>query len=437
MWRILSKEQWSWCLYDWANSAFITTIVVAFYPVFFKSVWCAQTSHVESNARLSIANSITAGVVALTAPVLGAIADCRNTRKAFLLGFAFTGAFMSIVLSTIGTQGWLLASIIFIAAGICFSGANVFYDSLLVDVAPQQHRSFISTFGYALGYLGGGILLTLNVWMTTSPETFGLTSRSQAVRASFICVGIWWMVFTIPLILWVKERMNYHSHHTNATHLWRLDVLNGIRQLGSTFRSIRHLKTVGLFLGAYWLYMDGVGTIQRMSIAYGMSIGFNTGNLIMALLITQFIGFPSAVVFGWIATRMGDRVCIFAAIGVYIAITVWGAFMHHVYEFYILAAVVGTVQGGLQALSRSFYARIIPADKSGEFFGFYNLIHKASAILGPVLMGGIGVFIQALGATSQQAIRISILSVSVLFITGGILFFFVNEHDGKTERIHT
>jgi UMF1 family MFS transporter len=421
-------------MYDWANSAYITTVVVALYPVFFKQFWCAGSADVVSNARLSAANSITALCVAVAAPVLGAIADCRRSRTAFLVGFALTGAAMSLVLSTIGAQQWLVASVVFVIAGIGFAGANSFYDSLLVDVAPEKDVAFISTLGYSLGYLGGGILLALNVWMTTAPQRFGLASTEQAVRVSFITVGIWWMVFTIPLVLWVKEK--YHARTQVPVASLARSVAAGTAQLVDTFRKVRHLKTVGLFLCAYWLYMDGVGTVQRMSVAYGMSIGFDTADLIMALLITQFVGFPSAVGFGLLARRIGDRVCMYIAIGIYIALTIWGACMQHVYEFYVLAAVVGLVQGGLQALSRSFYARIIPPERAGEFFGFYNMVHKASAIIGPVLMGGVGLLVQALGASAHQAVRVSILSVSVLFIAGGVVFSFVKEGEGRRHRAY-
>jgi UMF1 family MFS transporter len=242
-----------------------------------------------------------------------------------------------------------------------------------------------------------------------------------------VTVGIWWFLFSIPLLLFVKEP--YQERETSAGGA----VREGFEQLRGTFREIRHLKMIGLFLGAYWLYIDGVDTIIRMAVDYGMSIGFETADLLKALLITQFIGFPAALGFGFLGERIGTKRAIFLAIAIYLFVTLWGATMNDKREFYLLAMMVGLVQGGIQALSRSFYARIIPASRSAEYFGFYNMIGKFSVVLGPLLIGATAILAQSMGYADHMASRIGIAAVALLFIAGGILFFFVDEERGKRE----
>ncbi|MDZ7697656.1 MAG: MFS transporter [Deltaproteobacteria bacterium] len=285
----------------------------------------------------------------------------------------------------------------------------------------------VSALGFSFGYLGGGILFAVNVWMTLSPATFGFAGAGEAVQFSFLTVGIWWAVFSIPLFLFVKEP-RYHQPTADES-----PGLAGFRQLQNTFREIRHLKTIFLFLLAYWLYIDGVDTVIRMAVDYGMSIGLASKHLMVALLITQFVGFPSAIGFGYMGERIGAKQAIFVAISVYLIVSIWAAFMDTSTEFYILAIIVGLVQGGIQAMSRSFYARIIPVHKSGEYFGFYNMLGKFSAIMGPVLMGGVGLFIRSFGVSSTLASRISITSIAIFFIAGGILLTFVDEKRGREE----
>jgi len=241
-------------------------------------------------------------------------------------------------------------------------------------------------------------------------------------------VGLWWALFSIPIFLFVPEPGEKDARAKDG-----LPVKAGFRQLVHTFREVRHLKTIFLFLLAYWLYIDGVNTIIRMAVDYGISIGFETSDLISALLITQFVGFPAALAFGFLGRKFGTKPAIFLAIMVYLFVSIWAAFIKSSMEFYVLAIIVGLVQGGIQALSRSYYARLIPKSKSAEYFGFYNMVGKFSAIIGPVLMGGTGLFIRSLGYGSHTASRVSIASVAVFFIAGGILFYFVNEESGKQD----
>jgi UMF1 family MFS transporter len=286
---------------------------------------------------------------------------------------------------------------------------------------------FVSALGFSLGYLGGGILFAGNVWMTLSPKTFGLASAGEAVKFSFLSVGIWWALFSVPIFLFVKEPANGQS--TPGVNVVRA----GFSQLKETFQEIRHLKTIFLFLLAYWLYIDGVDTVIRMAVDYGISIGFQDRDLILAILITQFVGFPCAIGFGYLGGKIGTKRAIFLAISVYLFVSIWGAFLQSKNEFFMLAVIIGFVQGGIQALSRSYYARIIPIDKSAEYFGFYNMIGKFAAVIGPVLVGGVGLLVRHMGYSSNVASRTSITSISLLFITGGILFYFVNEEKGREE----
>lgn len=410
------KKVISWAFYDWANSAFATTVMAGFFPVFFKKYWGTGTEVTLSTFRLGAANSIASLIIVLIAPVLGAIADKGGGRKKFLLFFAMMGIVMTGSLYFVAEGNWAFAILLYVCGVIGFSGGNIFYDSLLIDIASKQKVDFVSALGFALGYLGGGILFAFNVFMTLNPELFGLKEQSEAIRISFISVAIWWAVFSVPIFLFVKE-----PGGKDYSRGWQA-IGGGLRQLRITFKEIRQLRVVFIFLLGYWLYIDGVDTIVRMAVDYGLSLGFDANGLIVALLITQFIGFPSAIVFGKIGEKLGPKTGIFVGIGVYIFVTTWAFFMTRQAEFYALAVAIGLVQGGVQSLSRSFYTRIIPANKSAEFFGFYNMLGKFAAVIGPVLMGWIGV---VFGDP-----RMGILSIILLFISGGTLLYFVNEKEG-------
>jgi UMF1 family MFS transporter len=423
----LKKEILGWAMYDWANSAFATTIMAGFFPLFFKQYWSAGVDATMSTARLGLANSIAGTTVALLAPVLGAIADKGTAKKRFLLFFACTGVVMTSSLYMVSQGNWPAAIALYVFAIIGFSGGNIFYDSLITSVASEKKLDSVSSFGFGLGYLGGGILFALNVWMTLKPGSFGFADTGAAVRFSFLTVGVWWAVFSVPLLLFVKEPEN------KKVRDGRNAVRAGLTQLTNTFHEIRHLKTIFLFLLAYWLYIDGVDTIIVMAVDYGISIGLQATDLIVALLVTQFVGFPSAIGFGFLGSRIGTKRAVLIAISVYLFVSVWGAFMQSKSEFYILAVVVGLVQGGVQALSRSFYARIIPVEKSAEYFGFYNMIGKFATVLGPVFMGGTGLLVRAMGYSSSIATRASITALSIFFIIGGLLLYFVNEEKGREE----
>jgi len=414
---IFNRQVLSWALYDWANSAFATAVLAGFFPLFFKEFWSSDLTATESTFQLGLANSLASTVIVILAPVLGAMADVGGVRKRLLLLFALLGICMTAGLYFVAQgQAWL-ALALFTLASIGFSGSIVFYDSLIVSVTEDQHYDVVSAYGYALGYLGGGLLFTATVAMTLWPELFGLASAAVAVQISFICVSVWWLVFTIPLLMFVPEQRK--SGHLNAVAV----IKGGFQQLFASFQKVRRLRYVFLFLLAYWLYIDGVDTIVRMAVDYGMALGFSPNNLITALLITQYIGFPSAIAFGFLGKRIGAKTAILICIGIYFAVTVWAYRMDSIEEFYVLAIVIGLVQGGVQALSRSLYARLIPPNKSAEFFGFYNMLGKFAAILGPLMVGIVGML------TDNS--RLAILSISILFISGGVLLYFVNVEAGQ------
>jgi UMF1 family MFS transporter len=401
----------SWALYDWANSAFATVMLAGFFPIFFRDVWSAGEASSNITFRLGLANSIASLVIVAFGPVLGAIADRGGARKRFLLAFLALGVTMTGALTWVAMGRWEVALVLFVLSTVGFLGANVFYDALIVSITSEDRYDVVSALGYALGYLGGGVLFAGCVAMTLWPARFGLAGAEQAVRLSFLLTAVWWAVFAIPLFLFVRER-----DAASGTNLVGA-VRGGLSQLAATFREIRSLRMVILFLLAYWLYIDGVDTIIRMAVDYGMALGFGRNGLILALLITQFVGFPAAIAFGRIGARLGAKTGILIGISVYVLVTVWAYFMDSSWEFYALAITIGLVQGGVQALSRSYYARLIPPEKSAEFFGFYNMLGKFAAVVGPALMGFVGV------VTGNP--RLAILSILVLFVGGGTLLLFV------------
>jgi MFS transporter, UMF1 family len=391
--------------------------MAGFFPVFFKEYWSIGVEATVSTFRLGLANSLGSIVIVLLAPILGAIADRGGAKKRFLLFFTAMGVVMTGGLYFVAQGDWVLAVVLYALATIGFSGGNVFYDALLVDVVGPRKVDYVSALGYAYGYLGGGLLFALNVWMTLAPATFGLAGPDAAVRLSFLTVAVWWAVFCVPLFVFVREPRAAERVGARAA------LTGGLRQLVGTLRKLRRLKVVALFLVAYWFYIDGVDTVVRMAVDYGMSLGFGYQDLILALLLTQFVAFPAAIAFGKIGEHWGAKRGIFIGIAVYIAAIVWAYHMQRPIEFYGLAVAIGLVQGGVQSLSRSFYSQIIPHNHAAEFFGFYNMLGKFAAVLGPVMVGAFGVL--------TGSIRHSILAVIVLFVIGALLLYMVDQEEGR------
>lgn len=412
------KKQLSWALYDFGNSAFATTMLAAILPIFYSSV---AANNIDSNLATSYwgyANSFAVLVVAILAPILGAIADFSAAKKKFLRFFAFMGMIASILLAFTGEGDYIFVAILFIVGSIGFSGANVFYDAFLPEVAGEDDIDKLSSRGFALGYVGGGILLLINVIMILKPDMFGLNQIS-AMQVSFATVGIWWLIFSIPLL------RNIHDEKKAPIKREKSYVRIGFSRIGSTFREIKQFKQLLLFLFAFWLFNDGISTIIRMATIYGKEIGIDQNDLIVALLITQFVGIPCTFFFGWLAGKISAKRALMITLFIYLGIVIIGYFMNSALHFYLLATAVGFVQGGAQALSRSIYGRMVPANKQGEFFGFYGISSKFSAVFGPFVFGFVGQI------TNNS--RYGILSLIVFFVVGIILLSFVNIEKGKED----
>ena len=412
------KEIISWAFYDWANSSFATTVMAAFFPIFFSQYWSYGAASTASTFYLGLGNSLASVILAVIAPIIGAIADKGSYRKKLLILFAFLGAAMTFALAFVRMGMWPVAIILYILANIGFSGSTTLYDSLLPSIASEKKIDAVSSLGYALGYIGGGLLFLVNVIMFLFPAAFGLADGVAAVKASYMMVGIWWGVFTIPLAVFVKEPQG------ESITLGRA-IREGFSDIASTLSALGSLRNTAMFLVAYWCYIDGVDTIIRMATDYGTALGFSSSSLIVALLITQFVAFPSAIAYGMFGKRIGVKKALLTAIGAYIVIAILGFFMTKEIHFYLLAVCIGLFQGGIQALSRSYFSRLIPEGHSSQFYGFFNMLGKFAAIIGPVLVGIMSVI------TGEQ--RYGILSLIILFILGFALLRRVDEEKAKTE----
>jgi len=405
----------AWALYDWGNSAFATTVMAALFPLFFHKYWCAGAAPGVASLRLGAASSTASAIVLVLAPLIGALADAGRLRKALLAAFALLGVVATAALYLVPAGAWWLAAALYVAGTVGFLGANVPYDGLLVSVARPEARDRVSSLGYGLGYLGGGLLFALDVAMVLRPDAFGLPDRTAATRVAFLSVALWWAGFTLPLLAWVPEPPSGGA--------LRGAVGRALRELGGAVRALRALPTAARFLLAYWLYIDAVQTIIVMATSFGSELGLPDSALIVALLVTQFVGFPSALLFGRLGERLGTRFSILVAIGVYLGVVGMSVAMTAT-RFYVLAAVVGLVQGAAQALSRSLYSRLIPASKAGEMFGFYNMLGKFAAVVGPLLVGITSVSVGP---------RWSVLSLALLLLAGGALLWRVDEARGRAE----
>jgi UMF1 family MFS transporter len=406
----------AWCMYDWANSAFATTIMAALLPPYFSSVAAAGLAPNQATSIWGYSVSIAMLLAAVLAPILGAISDHTGSKKGFLRVFLGVAIVATGMLYFVGEGDWLFAVVFYVIASIGNAGANVFYDSLLPHVANPDEIDQVSARGYAFGYLGGGLLLLINLLWYLKPALFGFSDSGMAVRASFLSVAVWWAVFSVPLFRQVPEPPAYPQDTG-------LDpVRAGFARLKRTFGEIRRYRELFKFLIAFWLYADGIGTIIKMATIYGAEIGIGTADLAGALLLTQIIGVPMTFVFGGLARRLGTKRSIMLALSVYALITIAGYFMSQPWHFWLLAGVVGTVQGGSQALSRSLFGAMTPKDRSAEFFGFFDVSSKFAGIAGPLLFG--------LTSTLAGSSRWSIVSLVIFFVVGGLLLLRVDEHAG-------
>lgn len=410
----------AWALYDWANSAFFTTIVAAVFPIYFSRVAASDLPPDVATARFATATTIALVLIAILAPFLGVWADYAALRKKLLAVFLGLGVGATASMGWIGQGEWLFATVLFVVGNVGVSGGMIFYDALLPHIATADEIDRVSTAGYALGYLGGGLLLALNLAWIQFPTFFGLVDAATASRVSFVSVAVWWLVFALPLFRAVAEPPR--QKETEGLSSARL-VGGMLAQLRRSVREIRVYKNAALLLMAFLIYNDGIGTIIRMAVIYGTEIGLSQGVLISAILLVQFIGIPAAFAFGSLAGRLGTKNGIYIALIVYMGVSVVGYFMATALHFYLLAVLVGLVQGGCQALSRSLFASLIPRDRSSEFFAFFAVAEKFAGIFGPAIFAGI---IVAAGSS-----RTAILAVALFFVVGGLILSLVNVEEGR------
>ena len=417
---LVTPEQRAWAWYDWANSTYFTTIVTAVFPAFYATYAAAGLEPAQATQRFAAMTTVSVALIAVVSPILGAIADYSGIKKRLLLTFMLIGVSAAAAMAGIQRGDWLFASIVFFVGNLGVSGSTVFYDSLLPSVARPEESDRVSAAGYALGYLGGGVLLLLNLAWILQPATFGFADTAAATKASFVSVAIWWLVFSIPLLRRVPEPPVQLDPGEAAT----ANVLSAaFGRLGRTFREMRKYRNAFLLFLAMLLYQDGIQTIIRMASVYGAEIGIDQNSQIAAFVMVQFLGIPFSFLFGSLGARIGTKRALFIALAVYTLATILGYFMTTVTHFFILAGLVATVQGGAQALSRALFSRLIPARKSSEFFGFFAVAERFATVLGPL------VFTVSVALTGSS--RTAVLFIVLFFFAGAALLSMVDEKAGE------
>ena len=410
----------AWAMYDWANSAFQSTVITAVFPPFFSEF--AADGSPSATARFAATTTIALAIVAVLGPVLGALADYRAWRKRLLAVFVAIGVTATMLFATIDRGAWLYAAVLFGIANIGVAASLVFYDSLLPHIAAENEIDRVSTAGFAIGFIGGGILLLINLAWILSPETFGLPDTTAAIKLTFISVGVWWLIFSIPVLRRVPEPPPVlEADERTQDNPMRA----AFARIGETFHEIRRYRNAFLMLIAFLLYNDGIGTIIRMSSIYGAELGIDRNAQIAAFVMVQFVGVPCSFLFGALAGRIGAKQALFGALLVYTGISVLAYFMKTIVHFFILAFLVALVQGGSQALSRSLFARMIPRHKSSEFFGFFSVFEKFAGIAGPAIFFA--------SITLFGSSRAAVLSVIGFFIAGALVLTRVNVRAGEAE----
>lgn len=419
------KQARAWVMYDWANSAFATTMIAAVLPIFYQNVAAAGLDDAIATSYWAFSQTIAMILVAVLSPLLGAAADVGGRKGTYLMIAAILGAAASSAMALTGTGDYILVSILFIIATLGFSGGNTFYDSMLRDIAAPSERDMLSARGYMFGYIGGGLLLLVHVVMIQGWESIGFTSQIQAMQLVFLTSGLWWLLFAIPLFR--RFPLRDTSASRSAGRSVGQTALHSVKSVASTLLHVKKYPELFKYLIAFWFFNDGISTIISMAAIYGAEIGIGTTHLITALLITQFVGVPFTFLFGKLAGKIGAKRSLYLSLWFYVVIVIFGYFMETALHFYILAFMVGVVQGGSQSLARSIYSRLVPAHKTSEFFGFMSLSGKVSAALGPAVFG----FTAAVTGTS----RLAILSVLIFFVAGIWMLTRVNLAKGEAEAL--
>ena len=403
--KTFTKTVKSWIAYDAGNSAFATTVVAAFFPIFYLEFWASTMPKVEASIYLNWTLVICNTLILLSGPVIGAYTDINRSTKSALNIFTIIGALFVGSLFFIDIGSWLYALIFFGIANYCFCVAQIPYDKILTKITSPNNFSIISNQGYAWGYFGGGALFLLNALMSIYPSSFGLASQAEAIRVSFLMVSIWWLLFLIPLFLNFKEtKTEQHSISVFSS---------SFKNIFNTLKSVYQYKNAFLFLIAFFLFIDGAHTVIYLASTFALNLGLETSSIIQALILVQFVAFPATLLWGYVANKYGDKLVLYITIASYICIIVYSTTLSSAFEFYLLAAWVGFVQGGIQGSSRGMFGKLIPKEKAGEFFGLYNVMGRAGAILGPLMVGTL--------LTLYGNVRIALLPIAVLFIVGGLL----------------
>lgn len=406
-----NKEEKSWMMYDWASSAYSIIITTAIFPIYFKSVADnAGVNQADSTAYLGYTISISTFILALLGPILGTLADYKGMKGKFFRFFFFMGTLSTAALLFVPSDNWLLLLIVYTLTSLGARGANVFYDAYIVDVTENDRMDDISAKGYALGYVGSVIPFVFCIAVIILSQ-MGLipVSVTVASRIAFLITALWWFSFTIPMFKNVKQK--YWVEREPRV------IVNSIRRLGKTFKEIKKYRTIFLFLLSYFFYIDGVGTIISMSTAYGTDLGLGSTELIIALLAVQIVAAPFAVLFGKLANRFGARKMIFTGIIIYMIVCIYAMFLKTIVDFWVMAMLVATAQGGIQSLSRSYFAQMVPKEKVNEFFGFYNIFGRFASVSGPIL---VGLITQLTGSSA-----FGVFSLVILFAIGFVVLLFV------------
>ena len=405
----LSREIKAWISYDLGNSAFATTVLSAFFPIFYNQFWSSNIDSVLSAQYLSWTLAISNIILLFTAPLIGAITDISKSTKKLFISMVMISIFGTGFLFILEAGSWFYALIFFGIANYFFSASNVLYDKILVQITSPDLFSKISGYGYAWGYFGGGFLFLINACMSLYPELFGLNSQADAIRWSFITVSVWWFIFLIPLAVTFKEPKTKIGENQI--------VRNSFKNIVNTFKSVSKYRNAFIFLIAFFLFIDGVHTVAALASTFALNLGLDASSVIIALVMVQFIAFPSTIMWAYVGEKYSDKLVINFSILIYIIIIFYTLFLSSAMEFYILAAMVGFVQGGIQGASRGLFAKLIPHEKAGEFFGIFNTFGKAGAFIGPLLFG---LFIAVF-----DNVRIGLLPILVLFVLGLIVLYFV------------
>lgn len=408
----LSKEVKAWISYDMGNSAFATTVVAAFFPIFYNQYWASNIDSILSAEYLSWTLVISNVALLFTAPLIGAITDISKTTKSLFISMVMISIICVALLFFVEAGSWIYALVFFGIANYFFSASNVLYDKILVQITSPDLFSKISGYGYAWGYFGGGLLFLINALMSLNPELFGLSSQAEAIRWSFITVSVWWTIFLLPISITLKDKTISSSKKI---------LSSSINSIFTTLKSISKYRNVFIFLIAFFLFIDGVHTVMALASTFALNLGLDTSSIIIALILVQFIAFPSTLMWSYVAQKRGDKLVINISIVIYIGIILYSFSLSNSTEFYILAALVGFVQGGIQGSSRSLFAKLIPAEKAGEFFGIFNTFGKAGAFMGPAL---VGIFL----AIFKNTI-VMLLPILILFILGLIVLYFVDTNE--------